>query len=212
MVITTTEASKFAEEDGALVQRAGWGVQDDKLATNHLRSALVEKSDWTPETSEENILFDIKEIMRQQIIPSERLLGFEMAWDVHWNCLGIEDDQFINTDDDAAQSPEMTFRVREDEPLSGGTDALAKLRQAISQFLDDFIDTRRSAPTIGALPPHRVSLRGRQEITFTNMTPGFWRLARRPRGAYPHGYVTSGQRGQRSKDQVRLERLFLGGP
>jgi hypothetical protein len=44
------------------------------------------------------------------------------------------------------------------------------------------------------------------------MTPGFWRLARRPRGAYPHGYVTSGQRGQRSKDQVRLERLFLGGP
>gem|GEM_PF-5525488 len=59
-----------------------------------------------------------------------------------------------------------------------------------------------------------MRLRGRQEITFTNMTPGFWRLARRPRGAYPSRPVgiTSGQRGQRSKDQVRLERLFLGGP
>lgn len=80
--------------------------------------------------------------MEQQIIPSERL-GFELAWDVHWNCVGIEGDRFINTDDDFAQAPETTFRVTPEGTLSGGADDLAELRQAISQFLDDLIDTLR---------------------------------------------------------------------
>ncbi len=57
-----------------------------------------------------------------------------------------------------------------------------------------------------------LCVRGRQEIRFTNMTPGFWPLARRERGAYPQVSVTSEQRSQRPKDQVRLERLFLDGP
>ena len=85
----------------------------------------------------------------QQIIPGERLLGFEMARDVHWNCLGIEDDQFINTDNDFAQAPDLRFWVQEDGKLSGGTDALAKLRQAISQFLDDVIYTLREELRMG---------------------------------------------------------------
>ena len=72
-----------------------------------------------------------------------------MAWDVHWNCVRIEDDQFINTDDDFAQAPETTFRVTPEGTLSGGADALAKLRQAISQFLDDFIYTLREELRMG---------------------------------------------------------------
>ena len=75
------------------------------LSGNALLELLVANKATVMETSEENILFDIKEIMQQQIIPGERLLGLELAWDVHWNCLGIEDDQFINTDDDVAQAP-----------------------------------------------------------------------------------------------------------
>ena len=119
------------------------------LSGNALLELLVANKATVMETSEENILFDIKEIMQQQIIPGERLLGFELAWDVHWNCLGIEDDQFINTDNDFAQAPELRFWVQEDGKLSGGTDALAKLRQAISQFLDDFIYTLREELGVG---------------------------------------------------------------
>ena len=119
------------------------------LSGNALLEFLVANKAAVMETSEENILFAIHEIMQQQIIPSERLLGFEMAWDVHWNCLGIEDDQFIDTDDDFAQAPETTFRVTPDGTLSGGADDLAELRQAISQFLDDFIYTLREELRIG---------------------------------------------------------------
>ena len=119
------------------------------LSGNALLEFLAANKATVMETSEENILFDIKEIMRQQIIPSERLLGFEMAWDVHWNCVGIEDNQFINTDDDFAQAPETTFRVTPEGTLSGGADAPAKLRQAISQFLDDFIYTLREELRVG---------------------------------------------------------------
>src|ERR1019366_6007473 len=43
-----------------------------------------------------------------------------------------------------------------------------------------------------------------------NMTPGFWRLARRERGAYP-GSVTSEQRRQPPKEPVRLFKLFCIG-
>ena len=60
MATTMTDASKLAEEYGALAQRAGWGVQNDKLAANHLRSALVKKSDWTPEAADE-LLFLARE-------------------------------------------------------------------------------------------------------------------------------------------------------
>ena len=119
------------------------------LSGNALLEFLVANKAAVMETSEENILFAIHEIMEQQIIPSERLLGFEMAWDVHWNCLAIEEDQFINTDDDFAQAPELRFWVQEDGTLSGGTDTLAKLRQAISQFLDDFIYTLREELRVG---------------------------------------------------------------
>ena len=63
--------------------------------------------------------------------------------------MGIEDDQFINTDDDFAQAPDLRFWVQEDGKLSGGADALAKLRQAISQFLDDFIYTLREELRMG---------------------------------------------------------------
>ena len=119
------------------------------LSGNALLEFLVANKAAVMETSEENILFAIHEIMQQQIIPSERLLGFEMAWDVHWNCLGIEDDQFIDTDDDFAQAPENTFRVTPEGTFSGSTDALAKLRQAISQFLEDFIYTLREELRIG---------------------------------------------------------------
>jgi len=44
-----------------------------------------------------------------------------------------------------------------------------------------------------------------------NMTPGFWRLARREQGPYP-GSVTSEQRRQPPKEPVRLFKLFcIGG-
>ncbi|MGC9261549.1 MAG: hypothetical protein ACP5I8_15915 [Phycisphaerae bacterium] len=119
------------------------------LSGKELLEFLLANKAAVMETSEENILFDIKEIMQQQIIPGERLLGFELAWDVHWNCVRIEDDQFINTDDDFAQAPETTFRVNSDGRLSGGTDDLAELRQAISQFLDDLTDTLREELRIG---------------------------------------------------------------
>jgi hypothetical protein len=36
------------------------------------------------------------------------------------------------------------------------------------------------------------------------MTQEFWRLARRERGAYPHGSVTSEQRRQPAKEPVSL--------
>jgi hypothetical protein len=42
------------------------------------------------------------------------------------------------------------------------------------------------------------------------MTPGFWRLARRERGAYPRS-VTGEQRRQPAKDQLRLQRVFRDG-
>jgi len=119
------------------------------LSGNALLEFLVANRATVLETSEENILFDIHEIMEQQIIPGDRLLGFQLAWDVHWNCAGIEGDRFINTDDDFAQAPETTFRVTPDGTLSGGADDLAKLRQAISQSLDDFIDTLREELRIG---------------------------------------------------------------
>ena len=119
------------------------------LSGNALLELLVANKATVMETSEENILFDIHEIMEQQIIPGDRLLGFQLAWDVHWNCLGIEDDQFINTDDDFAQAPETTFRVTPEGTLSGGADDLAELRQAISQFLDDFIYTLREELGVG---------------------------------------------------------------
>ncbi len=119
------------------------------LSGNALLEFLVANKAAVMETSEENIPFAIHEIMQQQIIPSERLLGFEIAWDVHWNCVGIEDDQFINTDDDLAQAPENTFRVTPDGTLSGGTDALAKLRQAIRPLLDDIIFTHREEIRVG---------------------------------------------------------------
>ena len=119
------------------------------LSGNALLEFLVANKAVVMETSEENILFDIKEIMQQQIIPGDRLLGFQLAWDVHWNCVGIEGDRFINTDDDFAQAQETTFRVTPDGTLSGGADDLAELRQAISQFLDDFIDTLREEIRVG---------------------------------------------------------------
>ena len=43
------------------------------------------------------------------------------------------------------------------------------------------------------------------------MTQGFWGLARRERGAYPQGSVTSEQRRQPPKKPVRLLPLFITG-
>ncbi|NNM84883.1 MAG: hypothetical protein HKL96_03880 [Phycisphaerales bacterium] len=60
MSITTTDASKLAEEYRALAKLAGWGLHPDKIASNHLRSALVKKSDWTPEAADE-LLFLARE-------------------------------------------------------------------------------------------------------------------------------------------------------
>jgi hypothetical protein len=39
----------------------------------------------------------------------------------------------------------------------------------------------------------KVELRGRQEITFTNMTPEFWRLARPPTTDIPTEYHGTGK-------------------
>ena len=119
------------------------------LSGSTLLEFLVANRAAVMETSEENILFAIHEIMEQQFISSERLLGFELAWDVHWNCLGMDDDRFVDTDDDFAQAPDLRFWVQEDGKLSGGADALAKLRQAISEFLDDFIYTLREEIRVG---------------------------------------------------------------
>jgi hypothetical protein len=44
-----------------------------------------------------------------------------------------------------------------------------------------------------------------------DMTPGCRLLARRERGAYPHGSATSEQHRQQPKDQVRLSKLFCMG-
>jgi hypothetical protein len=41
------------------------------------------------------------------------------------------------------------------------------------------------------------------------MAQGFWRLARRERGAYPQGTVTSEQRRQLPKEPARLTPLFI---
>ncbi len=101
------------------------------------------------ETSEENILFDIQEVMQQQIIPGDRLLGLELAWDVYWGCVGIDSQRFINTDDEFAQAPETTFRVNADGTLSGGPDDLAELRRAIREYLEDFIGTLREEIGVG---------------------------------------------------------------
>jgi hypothetical protein len=94
-------------------------------------------------TSEENINCDMRELMAQQLTSGEKLLGFELAWDVHWDCVGLEDHRFINTDDELAQAPETTFWLREDGTLSRGADDVAALRQAIRDFLEDFIETLR---------------------------------------------------------------------
>jgi hypothetical protein len=60
-----------------------------------------------------------------------------------------------------------------------------------------------------AILTHKFCYRAKNKLN--NMTPGFWRLARRERGAYPHGSVTSEQRRQPPKEQVRLFKLFCGG-
>jgi hypothetical protein len=44
------------------------------------------------------------------------------------------------------------------------------------------------------------------------MAQGFWRLARREGGAYPHGSATSEQGSQTAKEQARLALLFRNGP
>ncbi len=94
-------------------------------------------------TSEENIYCDIEGLMAQQLVPGEKLLGFELAWDAHWDCVGMEDPRFINTDNELAQAPETTFWVREDGTLSRGADDVAVLRQAIGDFLEEYIETLR---------------------------------------------------------------------
>ena len=71
-----------------------------------------------------------------------------------------------------------------------------------------------------AFPPSRFSRpvawgicsrQGPRKNKLDNMTPSFWRLARRERGAYP-GSVTSEQRRQPPEEPVRLSKLFLRGP
>jgi len=95
------------------------------------------------ETSEENILFDIREFMRRQIIPGARLLGFALAWDVHWGCVGVGGFEYVDTEDDFARVPEATFLVNADGSLSGGAEDPAALREAIDGCLEDFIETLR---------------------------------------------------------------------
>ena len=48
-----------------------------------------------------------------------------------------------------------------------------------------------------------ITLRRLEELNIPGMARGFWPLARRERGAYPQGSVTSEQRGQRPKEPAR---------
>jgi hypothetical protein len=106
------------------------------------------------EASVENILADIREIMQRQSVPGERLLGLEFAWDACWDCIGIDDQRFINTDDEFAEAPETIFRVDADGALSGGPGDLAQLRQAISECLEDVIETLREVSGAGHAARH----------------------------------------------------------
>ena len=120
-----------------------------ELSEKALLEFLVANKATVLETSEENILFDIQEVMKQQIIAGDRLLGIDLAWDAHWDCVGMDDSRFINTDDEFSHAPETTFRVNADGRLSGGPDDLAELRRTISQCLEDFIDTLRERVRVG---------------------------------------------------------------
>ena len=93
--------------------------------------------------SEEGILDEIESLMREQLVAGEKLLGFELGWSTWYDCIAMEDERFIHTDNDFAQSPEHTFWVQEDGTLSSGERTLPELRQAISQAFDDHIDTLR---------------------------------------------------------------------
>jgi hypothetical protein len=93
--------------------------------------------------SEESVLYQIEELMREQLVAGEKLLGFELGWDAHYRCILAEDAAFIHTDDEFAQSPELTFWVQADGKLSGGESILAELRRAIIQAFDDHLATMR---------------------------------------------------------------------
>ncbi len=113
------------------------------LTGSGLLQFIIANRETILEESEESILFDIREMMEMQLTPGERLLCFELIWDEHWDGIGIENEKFVDTEDEFTGLPDTMFWVQEDGALRGGADDLAELRQTISSCLDEFTEALR---------------------------------------------------------------------
>ena len=115
-----------------------------KLSGQKLLDYIIENKAAIVDESTQNIVeWNIKQEMEEQVGPGPKLLSFNLCWDDNWQAVGVDEMQVINTHDDFAQSPEQTFWVEEDGTLVDGEAALAELRAAVGDCLEEFIEALR---------------------------------------------------------------------